>query len=283
MRSWAKRRTVSRIRLSSSERHDSGPAEKSTGERKARGVHERLRHETIHIILPTGKLARSAHSAPVDRFGAQISPKGTVKTPCQKTALLKVSMMSPVTLLCASRSYSWHDPALIAERARGLSGLEFFASMGRGDIPTAPVFATLGIEMAEFEVEHGRVAMQFTPQRVSLQRDRQRAWRRHHNAAGHGCRLCRPFDACRRNRFHDGRDQGELHASCPRRFRRHAVRRQSNHRRTHHRYSRGTIDGQPGPHHAPSPRQPACCFHTLPDLRKDLRICQVKRSGACLR
>ncbi|HEV2647330.1 MAG TPA: PaaI family thioesterase [Acidobacteriaceae bacterium] len=62
------------------------------------------------------------------------------------------------------RSYSWHDPALVAERARGLSGLDFFASMGRGDISTAPVFATLGIDMAKFEFEYGRVAMQFIPQ-----------------------------------------------------------------------------------------------------------------------
>lgn len=56
---------------------------------------------------------------------------------------------------------SWSDPRLVAEAARGLSGLEFFQKAIAGEVPFAPIGELLGFAIVE--VENGRVVFAATP------------------------------------------------------------------------------------------------------------------------
>jgi uncharacterized protein (TIGR00369 family) len=61
-----------------------------------------------------------------------------------------------------SRTYHWRDPMLSAGAARQMSGLDFMLAILRGEIPIAPIGATMGFELVE--VEHGRVVFAGEPQ-----------------------------------------------------------------------------------------------------------------------
>lgn len=59
------------------------------------------------------------------------------------------------------RTFTWDDPTLTAQAARGMSGLAFLRGLHDGTVPPAPVGALIG--MAFTEIEEGRVVMRLTP------------------------------------------------------------------------------------------------------------------------
>jgi uncharacterized protein (TIGR00369 family) len=52
-----------------------------------------------------------------------------------------------------TRTFSWADPMPIAARLGRLSGLEMLQAMSRGEMPSPPIMATMGVE--RFEVAEG--------------------------------------------------------------------------------------------------------------------------------
>jgi uncharacterized protein (TIGR00369 family) len=52
-----------------------------------------------------------------------------------------------------TRTYSWPDPRVDPRRVAGLSGMELFAAMNRGELPIPPIMATLGVEGVEATAE----------------------------------------------------------------------------------------------------------------------------------
>lgn len=64
-----------------------------------------------------------------------------------------------------SRTYTWTDPAFDPEKVKHLSGLEYLQAIARGDLPAAPIGATLGMERPHLEdVQEGRVVFRLRPQ-----------------------------------------------------------------------------------------------------------------------
>ena len=59
------------------------------------------------------------------------------------------------------RSYQWQDPAVPAEAARSMTGLDFLRAIADGTLPAPPVARTLGFTVAA--VDPGRVVFEFTP------------------------------------------------------------------------------------------------------------------------
>jgi uncharacterized protein (TIGR00369 family) len=59
------------------------------------------------------------------------------------------------------RTITWEDPVAAAERARGLSGLEFLEQIRNGAIPPPPIAATLGMNLVE--VGEGRAVFELVP------------------------------------------------------------------------------------------------------------------------
>lgn len=59
------------------------------------------------------------------------------------------------------RSYTWTDPAVLAEAAQRMDGLDFFAELSDGDHAPPPINATLG--MALVEVGDGRAVFELNP------------------------------------------------------------------------------------------------------------------------
>jgi len=59
------------------------------------------------------------------------------------------------------RTYSWGDPSVSAGAARTSAGLEVMQALARGEIPGAPIAATLGFSLDT--VEPGRVVFSFEP------------------------------------------------------------------------------------------------------------------------
>ena len=59
------------------------------------------------------------------------------------------------------RTYTWGDPALSADAARSLAGIEVLEALSRGELPAAPVVDTLGFVLDS--VEPGRVQFSFEP------------------------------------------------------------------------------------------------------------------------
>jgi uncharacterized protein (TIGR00369 family) len=53
-----------------------------------------------------------------------------------------------------TRTYSWEDPLVLAERMAGQSGLELMQLMAKGEIPPPPIAQTLGFRLAEAERGH---------------------------------------------------------------------------------------------------------------------------------
>jgi len=60
-----------------------------------------------------------------------------------------------------SRSFTWEDPATLAESAQGLSGLEMMSGIAAGTLPAAPIARMLGMTVAE--VAHGRAVFAVEP------------------------------------------------------------------------------------------------------------------------
>jgi uncharacterized protein (TIGR00369 family) len=56
---------------------------------------------------------------------------------------------------------TWEDPAALAERARGMAGLEFLEAIRDGELPAAPIQSLMGFRLVE--VEEGRVAFAAAP------------------------------------------------------------------------------------------------------------------------
>lgn len=56
---------------------------------------------------------------------------------------------------------SWEDPTVLAERARGMSGVEFLQAIAAGELPKAPIQETMGFEIVE--AEEGRLVVAAFP------------------------------------------------------------------------------------------------------------------------
>lgn len=59
------------------------------------------------------------------------------------------------------RTYTWHDPAPIAEAAGSRSGLELLRALADGTLPPPPIGSTVGMEMES--VEEGCVVFTLAP------------------------------------------------------------------------------------------------------------------------
>jgi uncharacterized protein (TIGR00369 family) len=59
------------------------------------------------------------------------------------------------------RSHTWSDPASVAAAAQDVDGLTFLRRLASGEIPPAPIAATLGMTLEE--VEEGRVVFGLKP------------------------------------------------------------------------------------------------------------------------
>jgi uncharacterized protein (TIGR00369 family) len=59
------------------------------------------------------------------------------------------------------RGYEWQDPAVSADAARTIAGLDFLRAIAAGDLPAAPIASTLGFTVVS--VDPGRVVFEFTP------------------------------------------------------------------------------------------------------------------------
>ncbi|MGZ4441910.1 MAG: PaaI family thioesterase [Nocardioidaceae bacterium] len=60
-----------------------------------------------------------------------------------------------------SRSYTWDDPMLTADAARGRTGLELMQALAAGELPAPPITHTLGFELSS--VEAGRAVFALDP------------------------------------------------------------------------------------------------------------------------
>jgi uncharacterized protein (TIGR00369 family) len=60
-----------------------------------------------------------------------------------------------------SRSYTWHDPLAVLERAAELVPLEVMRRIASGELPQPPIAATLGIRLVE--AEPGRAVFECEP------------------------------------------------------------------------------------------------------------------------
>ncbi|MGW0949414.1 PaaI family thioesterase [Streptomyces sp. NPDC002623] len=60
-----------------------------------------------------------------------------------------------------TRTYQWEDPAILAEAAGSMSGIDFLREMQKGRLPAPPIGATF--DMALDEVEPGRAVFSLTP------------------------------------------------------------------------------------------------------------------------
>jgi uncharacterized protein (TIGR00369 family) len=59
------------------------------------------------------------------------------------------------------RTYTWHDPAELAEAATGRSGLELLRAMADGTLPPPPISSTVGMDVES--VEEGVVVFTLDP------------------------------------------------------------------------------------------------------------------------
>lgn len=59
-----------------------------------------------------------------------------------------------------TRTFSWSDPALLADHVGGRSGLDLLRAMISGELPSPPVMHLLGID--RMEVDEGRVVVVMT-------------------------------------------------------------------------------------------------------------------------
>jgi uncharacterized protein (TIGR00369 family) len=59
------------------------------------------------------------------------------------------------------RCHEWEDPAISAQAAPAMAGIDFLRAMADGKLPGPPIAATLGFTVAS--VEPGRVVFELTP------------------------------------------------------------------------------------------------------------------------
>jgi uncharacterized protein (TIGR00369 family) len=59
------------------------------------------------------------------------------------------------------RTFTWSDPKLTADAARGMAGLDLMRALLAGTVPEPPIAALVGLSMAE--VDEGRIVMRLTP------------------------------------------------------------------------------------------------------------------------
>ncbi|WP_216586719.1 PaaI family thioesterase [Streptomyces brasiliscabiei] len=60
-----------------------------------------------------------------------------------------------------TRTYQWEDPAVLAEAAGGMSGIDFLRALAAGSLPKPPV--NHAIDFVLDEVEPGRAVFSLTP------------------------------------------------------------------------------------------------------------------------
>jgi uncharacterized protein (TIGR00369 family) len=60
-----------------------------------------------------------------------------------------------------SRAYAWVDPAIFVEAAAGRTGLELMRAIVAGELPQAPISATLGFRLVE--ADDGRAVFESEP------------------------------------------------------------------------------------------------------------------------
>jgi uncharacterized protein (TIGR00369 family) len=53
-----------------------------------------------------------------------------------------------------SRVVTWDDPAELAERGRGMAGLDFLRALQRGEFPPPPILQLMALELAEVGEGH---------------------------------------------------------------------------------------------------------------------------------
>ena len=84
-----------------------------------------------------------------------------------------------------TRSHSWQDPIAAAQAGIALSGFDYLTAMSRGDLPTPPIFSTIGLAEPFIEVERGKVTFFLEPHEY------------HYNPIGtvHGGVICTLLDS----------------------------------------------------------------------------------------
>lgn len=60
-----------------------------------------------------------------------------------------------------SHTFTWHDPMSIAAAALGLSGLDYFKKVSKGELPLSPMSQLMNVTAAE--VEEGRLVLVAQP------------------------------------------------------------------------------------------------------------------------
>ena len=60
------------------------------------------------------------------------------------------------------RTFTWNDPTLTADAARGMAGLDMMRGLHDGTVPSAPIGALIGMSLTE--VEEGRIVMRLMPE-----------------------------------------------------------------------------------------------------------------------
>lgn len=68
--------------------------------------------------------------------------------------------MSRTTRAVRTRTFSWEDPAVGAEAARAMSGLEYLQAIKDGVFPPPPMARLMGMEFVEFEEGRAVFAVQ---------------------------------------------------------------------------------------------------------------------------
>jgi uncharacterized protein (TIGR00369 family) len=83
-----------------------------------------------------------------------------------------------------SRSFTWQDPLVTAQAARGLAGIDFLRKIIAGELPPPPITHTLGYAL--LEVGEGSAVFGITPAEF------------HYNPIGmvHGGIACTLLDSC---------------------------------------------------------------------------------------
>ena len=61
-----------------------------------------------------------------------------------------------------TRSFTWEDPQIGAEKARKMSGLDYLNAMDSGEIPPPPIIKTMDFTLDK--IEKGQISFGFTPE-----------------------------------------------------------------------------------------------------------------------
>ncbi len=61
-----------------------------------------------------------------------------------------------------TRSFTWEDPKIGAEKARKMNGLDYLNAMDSGEIPPPPIIKTMDFTLDK--IEKGQISFGFTPE-----------------------------------------------------------------------------------------------------------------------